>query len=195
MSNVIHTTQNCPCDTFTESERRWLDFTKVNHSRVMEELELVSKCRRNKMRGTPKETPWTIHKIIKVVKKHFEDEAKRILTPSEQIFQHFPHLRQVVGFDQFIDKQEHIKFEKADLINDKVTFVRLIFKGRLNAMLVHMKNTCFDWDNWKQFISDTNLSDVILEKGDLRTPFSLEVIKDWADANLEESQVRKVFYF
>lgn len=186
MSNVIHTTQNCACDTTEGCERRWCDFTKEKHSRVMEELNLVSKCRRNKMRGTPKETPWTIHKIIKVVKKHFEDEAKRILTPSEQIFQHFPHLREVVNFDQFIDKQEHIKFEKADLRNNTDVFLNLIHRGKLNCMLIHMKNTCFDWDNWKQFISDTNLSDVILEKCDVRTPFSEEVIHEWAMANFED---------
>ena len=181
---VTHTKQNCACDT--ANIRQSIGQNIRNKEKTLKELLLIFKCRRSNMRDSPRSRPYSVHEIIKAFNKHYKEQQNSRRSPSEQIFYHFPHLRQVVGYDEFIDNQEHIKFEKADLRNDIDVFIQLIFKDRLNCMLVHMKNTCFDWTNWRKFISDTNLDDIILEKCDVRTTFDEMVIHRWADDNLDD---------
>ncbi len=111
---------------------------------------------------------------------------------SELIFSNFPHLRQVEGLADFINSQDHIKFEKADLRNDKDVFKQMIMDNKLNCMMIHMKNTIFKWKNWKKFIIETGLYNMIINKGkenffdeeeeggDMRTKFNMK--KDKIDA-------------
>ena len=45
MSNVIHTTQKCPCETLTESERRWCDFKRTIDSQNKKIKDLKDEIR------------------------------------------------------------------------------------------------------------------------------------------------------
>lgn len=148
--------------------------------RVIKELKLIFKCKRHNMRdvsGTG--VPFSVHKIIKEFKKHYKQEANKKLTPSQRIFNVFPKFRQIEGFADFIDTQDHIRFEKADLKNDVEDFVRMICEGKLNCMMVHMKNTCFDWRNWKVFCVRSGLHKVIRNKEDYQTKFDVNDIDAW----------------
>jgi len=146
----------------------------------MEELNLIFKCKRHNMRdigGTG--VPFSVHKIIKEFNKHRKQEANTKLKPSQRIFNVFPKFRQVEGYADFIDSQDHIKFEKADLKDDIDVFVRMICQGKLNCMLIHMKNTCFSWRNWKVFCVRSGLHKLILDKEDVRTKFDANDIDKW----------------
>jgi len=106
---------------------------------------------------------------------------------SKMVFKFFPHFKEVDGFKNFLDSEDHIEFEKADLKNDTDVFKKLIMENKLNCMMIHMKNTCFEWENFKVFCLKTGLCDIITNrnKGDMRTKFDMEKdkINDWCDVN------------
>lgn len=151
---------------------------------LIKEMKMIFKCR-GKMRETPSSIPYSINDIVKAFNEHYKEEKKKH-SPSELVFSAFPHLRQVEGFADFIDNQDHIKFEKADLRNDKDVFEEMIMKGKLNCMMIHMKNTCFEWTYWKNYLITTGLCDIVMEQQDMREKVCMNKLYTWADTNIDD---------
>jgi len=125
---------------------------------------------------------------LKEKERRFEkwDEAVKANKISHLIFMNFPHLKTVEGFADFIDNLAHIEFEKADLKNNTDKFDEMVMSGYLNCMCIHMKNTVFEWKNWKKYIKATNLDKIILAKGDMRQKVDKDELYKWADDNIED---------
>jgi hypothetical protein len=64
-----------------------------------------------------------------------------------------PHLKEVEGMEDFLNKQDHIEFEKMDLRNDTNGFEKMMTDGKLNCMLAHMQMVIFDFENFKKWLA------------------------------------------
>lgn len=114
------------------------------------------------------------------------NEAAKANKISHLVFMNFRHLKTVEGFGEFLDSEKHKEFEKADLKNDTDKFDEMVMKGYLNCMCIHMKNTIFEWKNWKKYVTETNLDKIIVAQGDMRQKFDMDELYKWAKDNIED---------